>query len=392
MYKGRDFIGKPLVCYESGEKFDKIEDLIFDQNSNQLLGFLVNESKWFSSTQILLLKDVQVIGPDAVITPSKSTVVAAKEIPAIHYVMERNNILNGTRILTVDGHDLGIIVDLYFDEKTGQVEGYEVSGGLFADTYSGRSFVPALQTLKIGRDVAFVPTQTAQLMEEQVGGIRGAMQTVTDKVQETAQGTGDKVQELTEQVVHAVAGFTVEQAQGRRSQQFVRAKEGSIITAPGQIVTELIIKQAKVTGKEKELLEAVGLTTQGAMQNQAGQFMTEAGARLKSTGENTGETLQSGAKGLWSQIKDSAKEIQEMGTEAIEKKRIQGALGRAVNRVILDQQDDVILNVGELITHQAIASARQAQVLELLLSSVYTDKPNLTLEDMRAPHAGRDAL
>jgi uncharacterized protein YrrD len=85
-----------------------------------------------------------------------------------------------------------VVVDLYFDEHTGNIEGYEVSGGLFADAYSGRSFVPALQTLKIGRDVAFVPTQTAQLMEEQVGGFKAAMQTVGGKFQETAQGAGER--------------------------------------------------------------------------------------------------------------------------------------------------------------------------------------------------------
>ena len=49
------------------------------------------------------------------------------------------------------------MVDLYFDETSGAIESYEVSGGIFADAYSGRSFVPAVQTLKIGEDYAFVP-------------------------------------------------------------------------------------------------------------------------------------------------------------------------------------------------------------------------------------------
>lgn len=489
MYKGRDIIGKPLVSYDKGEKFDTVEDLIFDQDSNQLLGFLVNESSWFKDARVLLLKDVQAIGFDAVITPSKEAITKASEIPAIRHILKHNNILKGTRILTMDGRDLGTMIDLYFDEQTGAVEGYEVSGGLFADAYSGRSFVPVLQTLKIGRDVAFVPIQIAYLTEEQVGGIKGAMQTVSDKVQETAQVAGDKLQEfgqmtsekaqetaqitgdqlqewgrsattsvtnaiinpeeqkafvvgkiveqdviapggqslvLQRQVVtqaiansadslgildelyratggrlsdplgerfdKAMAGLTVEQAQGRRVQQFVRSQGGSIIAAPGQIVTAQVIERAKTDHQAQALLQAVGLSTGGAMGDSASSAITVAGNRIKSTTQTTGEQLQSGAKGLWTQVKDTASEIQDRGTQAIEEKRIKGALGRAVTRVILDQQDEVILNVGELITHQAIALARQSQVLDLLLSSVYSENPKLSLEDLRAPQAGRASL
>lgn len=489
MYKGKDLIGKPLVSYDTGEKFDVVEDLIFDQDSNQLLGFLVNESGWFQSAEVLLLKDVKAIGHDAVITASKNAIAKVSQLPAISHILNRNNILKGTRILTMDGRDLGIMVDLYFDEVTGEVEGYEVSGGLFADAYSGRSFVPAPQTLKIGKDVAFVPTQTAQLMAEQIGGIKAAIQTVSGKVQETAQITGDKLQELgriasekaqeTAQVTgdklqelgrtttasitnaivdsdeqkafaigkpvdhtiiphggqplvlqgqmvtreiadvaeslgvldelfratggslsdklgdrvgNAVAGLSIEQAQGKRIRQIVRSEEGSIIAAPGQIVTQQVIERAKTFHQEQALLQAVGLSVGTAVRDSTSSVMTVAGNRLKSTTQTTGEQLQAGAKGLWAQVKDTAHEIQDRGSQAIEDKRIKDALGRAVTRVILDQNDDVILNVGELITHQAIASARQSQVLDLLLSSVYTEKPQFSLEELRAPQAGSAAL
>jgi uncharacterized protein YrrD len=489
MYKGKEIIGKPVVSYDVGEKFYTIQDLLFDQTSNQILGFLVQESSWFNSAHVLLLKDVQSIGPDAVITASKNVIVRASEIPVISHILERNNILQGTRILTMDGRDLGIMIDLYFDEKTGEVEGYEVSGGLFADAYSGRSFVPAPQTLKIGKDVAFVPTETAQLMKEQVGGIKAAMQTANERVQETAQVTGDKIQEfgriasekahetaqltgvkiqelgqssttsvtntivdpeeqkafvigktvkhsvsatggqylvlqgepitpsiadlashlglldelyratggsvltkIRERVDNSVAGLTIEQAYGRRIQSILRSDEGAIIAAPGQIVTEQVIKRAKIYHKEQALLQAVGLSTGEAMQHRTSNAMTVAGNRFKSTTQDTGAQLQVEAKYLWAHVKEAASEIQGRGTQAIEEQRIKGALGRAVTRVILDEQDDVILNVGELITHQAIDSARQSHVLDLLLSSVYHETPKLSLDDLRAPHAGKAAL
>jgi uncharacterized protein YrrD len=485
MLKGKEIIGKSIVSYETGQKFDRVKDLIFDQDSGRLLGFLIDEYGWFSSARVLMLKDVQVIGPDALIVPSRDTVVKASDNPEINRIVLHNNVLDGTRIMTTDGRTLGTMVDLYFDERTGEIEGYEVSGGVFSDAYSGRSFVPAPQAFKIGEDVAFVPPQTAQLMEEQVGGIKAAVQNASEKVQETAQDTGGKLQEfgaaaservkdttqtageklgearrgatssITNTVIQpeeqktyvtgktakrsviapeggtlvlegqevtslmadsaehlgildelyratggtlseplgqraqsATASFTVEQAEGRRVQYLVQSNEGLIVAAPGQIVTPLVIERAKIYHREQVLLQAVGLSPNEAARDRTGNAVNVAGERFKATAQSTGEQLQGASKSLWAKMKDAINDLQERNLQA----KIQGALGRPVTRVILDKQDGVILNVGELITHEAISSAREAGVLDPLLSSVYNKKPELSLEDLRAPDHGKAAL
>ena len=467
MRNGKGMIGKPVVAYDSGEEFENIVDLIFDQENNLLLGFLVDEGGWFSSALVLPLSSIQAIGADAVIVSSRDAIASASEFPEIENILTRDNVLRGTRIMTVDGRDLGTMVDLYFDDKTGAIEGYEVSGGIFADAYSGRSFVPAPDTLKIGEDIAFVPSETADLMEEQIGGIKAAMQTAGEKVQEiahtasekaqeAAQLTGAKLQEatqkastsftnavicpedqekfvlgkvaehtiktpdgiililegqvvtqahilaarncnMTDELYHATGGsvreklgerFTgamnsmsasasIDQAQGRRVNKMIFTHEGSVVAVEGQIVTPRVIARAKTHHQEQALLEAVGLTT---------------GEALRTTGSDVGQQVKDGAKGLWDQVKETATNMQEHGSQVVEDRRIKGALGRPVTRVILDRNDEVILNVGELITHQAIAIARQADVLEILLDSVYTVTPNLSLDELRAPEAGKAAL
>ncbi|GBO54178.1 hypothetical protein APA_2126 [Pseudanabaena sp. lw0831] len=467
MRNGKGMIGKPIVAYDSGEEFKTIVDLVFDQESNQLLGFLVDESGWFSDALVLPLTNVQAIGADAVIVASRDAIDSASEFPQIQNILERDNTLKGTRIMTLDGRDLGTMVDLYFDDTSGAIEGYEVSGGIFADAYSGRSFVPAPDTLKIGEDIAFVPSETADLMQEQVGGIRGAMQTASGKVQEMAQLTGEKAQEavqftgekfqeattfagtsftnavvdpeeqeifvlgkvaqktvettdgitlihegqivtsshilaarnlnMTNDLYHSAGGnataklgekltgvvtgmsanIGLEQAQGRRVNKMIFTTEGSVVAVEGQIVTPRVIERAKTHHQEQALLEAVGLTT---------------GDALRVTGSNVGQQVKDGAKGLWEQVKETASNLQDHGTQAYEDKRIKGALGRPVTRVILDRNDEVILNVGELITHQAIAISRDADVLEVLLDSVYTQTPKLSLDELRAPESGKAAL
>ena len=598
MRKGKEVLGKSVVSYDTGEKFERVLDLIFDQDSNQVVGFLVRESGFLKSARVLLIEKVRAIGPDAIIVDSADCIDKASDIPLVASILRRNNILRGTRILTMDGRDLGTMVDLYFDEQQGTVEGYEVSGGLFADAYSGRSFVPAPAALKIGEDVAFVPVQTAELMEEQVGGIKGAVISAGDKVQETAQATGDKIQDITaatgdklqelgsaaadqaqiasakaqeaaaiasvklqdaaatagdklqefgnvaadkaqeasiraqnaaaeasvqiqdaastaslriqdaaastsdklqelgdaasiraqnaaavtsdkvgelsrsataavtnrvispedqkafvigktaqnvvrsaegikivaagekinpeiatlaqsagvldalyravggsltdhvgEQLSSVVASVGVDSAVGRRVQTFIRADSGMIIAAPGQIVTQTVIDRAKANRKELLLIEAVGLSNSTAIRGQTQQFADSASDRLRASSQSlrantqvAGDQLQSGAQNIWQQVKATAEDLQQLSTQAITEKRIKGALGRPVTRVILDRNDGVILNVGDLITHQAVEYARQSDVLDALLSSVYVETPKLSLQDLRAPGPGKAAL
>jgi uncharacterized protein YrrD len=414
MRKGNEIIGKTVVSYNTGRRIDIVKDLIFDQNSNRLLGFLIKEGGWFSSPRVLLLSDVLAIGADAIIISSKDNIFEAKQVPAIARILEYNNVLKGTRILTTDGRNLGTMVDLYFDDKTGMVEGYEVSGGMFADAYSGRSFVPTPKTFKIGKDVAFVPVETALLMEEQVGGIKAAMQSAGEKVQDTMHSTNEKLQDvggkikessstlsqnLSGQFNSTLAGRAVEEAKGHRVRQFVRSDDGFIIAAPGQIVGDSVIKFAQRFHQEEPLLQAVGLSTRDAAQSRANGMAMVAGDRVRVTAYKAEDQLQQGAQKLkveanqlWRQLKTGMADFQDRSSEAIEQKRIMGALGRPVNRVILDQQDQVILNVGELITHQSVDVARQSRVLEVLLSSVYTETPKLSREDLEAPHPGRASL
>jgi uncharacterized protein YrrD len=498
--KGKELIGKPVITYDSGERVNSIKDLIFDENDNSLLGFLIVEKSWLNQAKVLPLYLVKAIGVDAIIVPSKDAIAPARDYENIHKILADRNVLNGTRIMTTDGRDLGKLIDFYFDETSGAIEGYETSGGLFADAYSGRSFVPATHTLKIGEDVAFVPVETIALMEEQVGGIKAAMQTASEKLQATAQVAGERLQDTAQvagekfqataqvagerfqdtaqiageklqsagrlantsvtnaivdrsaqksfaigkmaqfpvkapngiQVVSAgeiintrvadsaerlgvldelyrssggslteplrdrldnmMAGLTVEQALGRRAQREVYTPQGYIIAAQGQIVTQHAIDRAKATHQESALLEAVGLSASVAAQSQAGALATTTGDRLKTTTANTTESVREGAINMWERVKETANDLQGRSTQAIEEKRIKGALGRPTTRVILDRNDEVILNVGELINHKAIESARAAGILDVLLDSVYTETPHLSIDELRAPQKGRAAL
>jgi hypothetical protein len=72
-------------------------------------------------------------------------------------------------------------------------------------------------------------------------------------------------------------------------------------------------------------------------------------------------------------------------------RRVKNALGRPVTRVILDQDDNIILNTGEIITNRAVQLAREADVLDILVDSVYTERPKLALDDLKVNRPGQAA-
>ncbi len=507
MLKGSDIIGKPIIDYQNGKKIGRVIDLVFDQDRNYLLALLVQEKGFLSDAQVLPMVSIQSIGLDVVITGRLENIVSAKSDERLTEILNHNNIMKGTNIVTVSGQDLGKMVDLYFDESTGEIEGYEVSGGMFADAYSGRSFVPALQTLRIGEDYAFVPAIVAEMMEEQVGGMRGVAEKAGEQISEVtrqathqianaivdpdtqqqfvigrsttkevllpdgtvfmgaaqivrasdaaaarsqgildrlyratggdladdavqtataigqdvseraslmAQNIASKAQSATEDAVQtataigqdvseraslatknitnkaqtAAAAYTVDRALGRRVNSIVRTRNGLVIAAPGQIVTEKTIERAHTYQREEALLKSVGLSMTNAARASVDDALGTATEKISGTADR----VQSSAEKLVDWVKFKADRLRTQASDTLEEQQIKGALGRPTTRVILDRRDNVILNAGELITHQAISISRREGLLDVLLASVYTKTPELSPAELRAPDSGRASL
>jgi hypothetical protein len=224
---------------------------------------------------------------------------------------------------------------------------------------------------------------------------RNVQQTAAN-VQQTAALVSDRIQGATQSTVDSIrrsvdglaARGTVEQAEGRRVSRTVKTPDGFIIAAAGQIVTDSVISDAKAHNKELALLNAVGLAPAEAVRASADDAWLEGRSQLRDHTALAQENLSNG----WQTLQEKLKELQGRSARAIKQQRIEQALGRPVTRVILDPQDNVILNVGELITHRAVRQADQGGVLNVLLGSVYTKEPEINDRELRASEHGTAAL
>jgi uncharacterized protein YoxC len=136
---------------------------------------------------------------------------------------------------------------------------------------------------------------------------------------------------------------------------------------------------------EEKLQTQVGGIKAATEDHYAGmkQTVQERSPELQAKASEVGDELRQSVSTFWEDVKHRVTELKDRTTQEVEQNRIKNALGRPVSRVILDTNDQPILDSGQLITHEAIEKAREAGVLDILLSSVYDKEPELTKEDMK---------
>ena len=165
MLKGSALIHRSVISRDGGEQVGKVLDLVIDQKGSQVLGLLVDEKGLLRGAHVVRWPAVLNVGEDVIIIDSKTSVVKASEVPDMKDVLDRGNVLTGVRVRTTDGRDLGKFEAFYFDEKSGKVLGYELSGGTERKRRS-HSFLPTPSSFEAGKDVAFVAPEAADTLQD----------------------------------------------------------------------------------------------------------------------------------------------------------------------------------------------------------------------------------
>jgi len=201
MRKGKSILGLRVISQPDGIDLGRVKDLVFDHETDELLALLISDKELFGliDAQIVPWHEVRTIGPDAIMTASVDSKMNAGSDARVKEIMDRETALSGTKVYTTDGRDLGTLADMYIDEETGRVLGYELSGGFVSDTMTGKQFMQAPGDISIGRDVALVSPEIAEDLEaqkqSQPGGLQGVASNVSDQVGGAYSTAAEKVQD-----------------------------------------------------------------------------------------------------------------------------------------------------------------------------------------------------
>ncbi|MEO8285716.1 MAG: PRC-barrel domain-containing protein [Chloroflexota bacterium] len=370
MRKGKKIIGQDILSFADGQKVGSVKDLIIGPESDTVVALLVEEGGLLSSARIVPFDNVNSFGKDAVMIDESRSVISADNYPLVFNILNTKDKLIGKKVFTEGGTDEGSIGDVYFDETSGEVLGYEVSGGLIENVQKGTSFLPLDDIVNIGPDLVLITQQAGPMLEAQVGGVQGAVQSAQSKMGQ------------------AVGNVAEDSAVGRVAGNDVEDDDGTIVVAAGQRIKESHVEEARRRGLLPSLLASAGMgEAQQAGQNAGGLFES-AGDKINATANSAGNT----AGGLWEQFKRNIAELTNSAGDRVDEEQtkrrladIEDAVGRPTTKVILDRQDNVILNLGDIITHESVQRAYDSGTLDSLLASVYKGEVAFSKEEMRVP-------
>ena len=377
MRKGKNVIGQSVVDLADGRKVADVKDLLLGEKNDAIVGLLVDEGGLLSSSLVVPIEAVHAFGRDAVVIRDAGAVIPASADPEIKAILNRDDHLVNKRVMTNTGDNLGHIGDMYFEESTGRITGFEVSGGMLGDMARGTSHLSLADIERVGSDVVFVRPETGDDLINQKGGLQGALDEAGDRVSEAGSKVGDAARDATARGQSAFDEREPEKSLiGRRSGRDVADDSGSIIVANGQRIRADHVEWAKRT-------DNLGLLSGAAAAGQAAEVRDRAGAGVEAAADSVGSMWDRFTQRL-SEMRDAdGKRVEESHTRA-QLTQIADAIGRPVGKVILDRSDNVILDFGDIITHQAVQQAYDAGMLDTLLGSVYRAEFGLPLDELRA--------
>ena len=167
MQRVNELFGKEVVRQTSGEKQGNVYDIVFDEESRNivalLVGSMVGRGKVLRWTSVTSVGDVVVVGGEEALDK-------LGEDPEVANLHKKKHRVTGTEIVTQEGEKIGEVRDVFVNER-GRVGGYEVSRGIVSDL-RGRKFLPIENVQAIGKDT-IIANNPDLLSVEEAEKVRG---------------------------------------------------------------------------------------------------------------------------------------------------------------------------------------------------------------------------
>lgn len=388
MRKGRSIIGLKVIGRIDGTDLGTVKDLVFDYESSEVLALLMSEKDLFGlvDARVIPWREVQDIGPDAVMVTNAEATIRAGIDPRIRDVLERETSLVGKTINTEDGRNLGAFTDIFLEDN-GQIVGYEVSGGLFADALGGRQFMPVPSHFVIGSAVAVVPAEIARQMEAQrqtESGVKGAVAGVAGSVggsvagayAAASQSIGDAYQNSrvrASELYNNIASQSVERQKefvvGKVAAHEVIIPAAAATTAPEAVVPEAVEKGSPIDAvRISELgvptpavatdVDASGVVIEGEVLVRQGEIITRAHAdRATETGV-LAKLVLAASSGIAGETLEAGRERIAAATATAQQRALENAIGKPAARDVTDTDGSLIVATGMIVTPEIVERAR----------------------------------
>ncbi|HHY23678.1 MAG TPA: photosystem reaction center subunit H [Clostridiaceae bacterium] len=161
-----EIIGLPVICVPGGKVLGIVRDVAFCNKERRAKAIFVENVGIRRNRWLISMEDIEKIGKDAVIIDDIEKKKKVKE-KAIN-----SGEIKDMKVYSKSGWELGVIKDILFDCKTGNIEGVEVSEGIYQDLSEGRKIIPLIGKYEFGEDMLLVDNDAIEEAISTGGGIK----------------------------------------------------------------------------------------------------------------------------------------------------------------------------------------------------------------------------
>jgi uncharacterized protein YrrD len=122
MRRANQVIGVPVLTADSSRQLGTVKDIAYAPDRGRVVGFILDDADHDS----LPFEAVTDFSADTILVRDPSVIVDHDNAPDINRALESGFQINGTTVGDADGNDIGEIDDTFFDERTGQITGFQI--------------------------------------------------------------------------------------------------------------------------------------------------------------------------------------------------------------------------------------------------------------------------
>ena len=156
MFKANYIGGKPVLTRAGGEKIASIKELIVSPDRTRIVGLLLDGGGLLTEDRVVPIDQLLSAGEDAVIITDHSAIYPVSRYGEAVESMKVKDKLVGKRAVTDQGEAQGKITDVVFEEQTGNIAGFDLSGIRYGDAEYGPVFLPVNEVISIGPDAMII--------------------------------------------------------------------------------------------------------------------------------------------------------------------------------------------------------------------------------------------
>lgn len=174
LHRYSEVLNLPVICADSGKKAGAVKDILFSRNSREVKALLLEHKGLTLNKRVVFISELLSLGGGAAVVNGIGC-IADMDREAFAKAFSDAGSLLGLRVFSKTGGEIGVIRDVMFDIRTGRIESFEISDGLFQDIMQGWKLLPLFGKVELGEEFAIVDSEAVKEMEETGGGIKNKL-------------------------------------------------------------------------------------------------------------------------------------------------------------------------------------------------------------------------